>query len=66
MKRKRNWLLIIVVLLAGCKPIIVDPPEPPVLTIRQRQKQFQEDRKTYGCPITKVAPQRLGKVVVGR
>ena len=48
MKRKRNWLLIIVVLLAGCKPIIVDPPEPPVLTIRQRQKALMEQYKQTG------------------
>ena len=50
MKTRRNWLILLLLLLVGCvpvKPPVVDPPEPPVLTM-QRQKRLMEEFKLTG------------------
>jgi len=49
--RPRNWLLLILLFLVGCVPIdppVVDPPEPPILTMTQRQKRLMEEFKLTG------------------
>ena len=51
MKTRRNWLILLLLLLVGCvpvKPPVVDPPEPPVLTMTQRQKRLMEEFKLTG------------------
>ena len=52
MKRRIAFMIVVLVLLAiGCLPIghpVVDPPEPPVLTMQQRQKLLMDDSKASG------------------
>ena len=53
--KTRNWLIVIAVLLTSCVPIeppVVEPPEPPVLTMRQRQKVLMDRYKRTGLPMT--------------
>ena len=70
MKRKAAlFVATIALLFLGCVPIeppVVEPPEPPILTMIQKQKHWQCDRKPYGCPITKAPHNNDGKIVVGQ
>ena len=52
MKRRIAFMIVVLVLLAiGCLPIdppVVDPPIPPVLTMKQRQKLLMDEYKESG------------------
>lgn len=66
---KRRDALLIALLFLGCVPIdppVVDPPEPPVLTMRQQQFEWQKDRKLYGYPVVSAPHNSGGKVIVAK
>jgi len=45
------FLAVAVAIVVSCLPIkppVVDPPEPPVLTMKQRQKLLQDEFKKTG------------------
>ena len=62
MKRKAALFVAMMALFfLGCLPPTVEPPEPPVLAVRQRQKQWMENYKRtgvrgHGLVIVKVEP----------
>jgi len=55
---KTSTLIALIILLlaaVGCVPIeppVVDPPEPPILTMRQKQKVLMDRYKKTGLPMT--------------
>jgi len=63
MKRRIAFMIVVLVLLAiGCLPIghpVVDPPVPPVLTMKQRQKLLVDEYKESG-----VMPKSGGRYIV--
>jgi len=49
MKRRAALLIATIALLVlSCLPPNVEPPEPPVLTLQQRQKLLQDEYKRTG------------------
>lgn len=66
MKRKAAlFIATIALLLLGCLPTVVDPPEPPILTMTQQQVKWQADRKNHGTHVVDANQPPSGFVYVG-